>query len=186
MAGWMGFLKYVKGVVNVSKLGIYGTSTVTAAPTISSGTGAPTASEPKGSLYLRKDGTAGTIAYVATDAVGTWSPLEAIVTALADPGTGAAIPVTKSAHVALTIGSAGAETNTLAIPTFIGQRMIIALDVVGTGTRVVTVTGNVNQTGNNTLTFGTARDACVLEATQVAGALVWVITANDGVGLTTV
>jgi len=183
MAGWMGFLKYVKGVVNVKALGIFGDGTVAAAPTITTGTGAPTASEPKGSLYLRKDGTADTIAYVATDAVGTWSPLEAGVTDLADPGTGAAIPVTKSAHVALTIGSAGAETNTLAIPTFIGQRMIVIADVVGTGTRAITAAAKVNQATNTVLTFAAAGDVCSLEAVQEAGTLRWQIGLNDGVAL---
>lgn len=102
---------------------------------------------------------------------------------LADPGTGAAIPVTRSAHVAIT--TAGAETNTLAIPTFIGQKLILVCDVY-VGDRVVTAAAPVNQTGNNTLTFGAAGDFIVLEAAQIAGALVWRVVANDGVALSTV
>ncbi|MHB1059994.1 MAG: hypothetical protein ACYC0F_19195 [Rhodanobacter sp.] len=44
--------------------------------TITSGTGAPSASEPKGSLYLRTDGSGvNDRAYIATDAVGTWTPI---------------------------------------------------------------------------------------------------------------
>lgn len=106
------------------------------------------------------------------------------VVALADPGDAAAIPVTASYNIAIT--TAGAETNTLAIPTFIGQKLMLSCDVYAVGDRVVTVAGGVNQTGNNTLTFGAAADACTLEAFQVAGALVWRITYNDGVALTTV
>lgn len=44
-----------------------------AAPTITSGSGAPTASEPVNSLYIRTDSTdAGAWLYRATDSVGTW------------------------------------------------------------------------------------------------------------------
>lgn len=101
-----------------------------------------------------------------------------------DPGDATAIPVTRSAHIAIT--TAAAETNTLAIPTFIGQKLILVCDVYAAGDRVVTAAAAVNQTGNNTLTFGAAGDFIVLEAAQVAGALVWRVTHNDGVGLTTV
>lgn len=45
-------------------------------PTVIAGNGAPTTSEPKGSFYLRHDGSgAAAVAYVATDAVGTWVAL---------------------------------------------------------------------------------------------------------------
>ena len=49
-------------------------------PTLTSGSGAPSASEPKGSLYLRTGGTgASGILYIATDAAGTWESLGAAV-----------------------------------------------------------------------------------------------------------
>lgn len=102
---------------------------------------------------------------------------------IADPGDGAAIPVTKSGSIAIT--TAAAETNTLAIPTFAGQQLSLICDVYSVGDRVVTVEGTVNQAGNNTLTFGAAADHIVLVGAQVAGALVWRVQANDGVGLTT-
>ncbi len=104
---------------------------------------------------------------------------------LADPGDGVAIPVTRSATVAFTTGGSG-ETNTIAVPSFIGQRMILCLDVDGGGDRVVTVAQPVNQTGNNTLTFADANDRCILETIQVAGGLVWTLSHNDGVALSTV
>lgn len=49
---------------------------VAASPTVTTGTGAPTASEPSGSLYLRTDGAnLNQIAYVTQDGAGTWLPM---------------------------------------------------------------------------------------------------------------
>lgn len=107
-----------------------------------------------------------------------------LANAIADPGDGQAIPVTASGSVAIT--TAAAETNTMAIPTFVGQQISLICDVYAVGDRVVTVASTVNQTGNNTLTFGAAADMIVLTAMQVAGVLVWRATANDGVALSTV
>lgn len=100
---------------------------------------------------------------------------------LADPGTGQAIPVTRSASIAIT--TAAAETNTLAIPTFIGQRLILICDVYAVGDRVITSAQPINQTGNTIMTFGAAGDFIVLEAAQVGGALRWRVVSNDGVAL---
>lgn len=107
-----------------------------------------------------------------------------LANAISDPGDAAAIPVTASGSIAIT--TAAAETNTMAIPTFVGQQISLICDVYAVGDRVVTVAAAVNQTGNNTLTFGAAEDMIVLTAMQVAGALVWRVTANDGVALSTV
>lgn len=102
---------------------------------------------------------------------------------LADPGTGQAIPVTRSAYVGITVAGAG-ETNTLAIPTFIGQRLILNADAIGGGgTRAVTCAQAINQAGNTVMTFGAARDVIVLEAIKVGGALRWTVVGNDGVAL---
>jgi hypothetical protein len=52
-------------------------------PTITSGSGVPTASEPKGSIYLRTGGSsAATVMYVATDSAGTWTALANTAVAL--------------------------------------------------------------------------------------------------------
>jgi hypothetical protein len=102
---------------------------------------------------------------------------------ITDPGDAGAIPVTKSGVCPMT--SAGAETRTIAAPSFVGQQIAL-IDDVHVGNIVVTSATTVNQTGNNTLTFGAAADACVLTAMQVAGALVWRISFNDGVALSTV
>lgn len=101
---------------------------------------------------------------------------------VADPGTGKPIPVDTSATI--NIVSAAAETNTLAIPTFIGQQLTLNMDTFAVGSRVITSAQGINQAGNTIMTFGAARDCIVLEAVTVGGALRWVVTANDGVALT--
>ena len=107
----------------------------------------------------------------------------ASVNSIADPGTGAAIPVTASIYVPLTIG-AGAETNSITIPSFTKQRISICADTVGGGTRTITADQAINQAGNTHMAFTQARDFIELEAVTVGGALRWQVTANDGVTLT--
>lgn len=104
--------------------------------------------------------------------------------AIADPGDGGAIPVTKSGTVAITTTGVD-DTRTLAIPSVAGTRLVLSLDV-DAGDAVITVASAANQTGNNTLTMADAGDIIELIAVQVAGALVWRIGANDGVALSTV
>lgn len=106
-----------------------------------------------------------------------------IHTDIADPGTGVAIPVTKGGTVNLTIGSSGAETNTLAIPGFAGQELAIIASTVGTGTRAITAASAINQTGNTVMTFAQANDLIVLKAVKVGAALAWRVALNDGVAL---
>lgn len=100
--------------------------------------------------------------------------------ALTDPGNAGAIAVLKSGSLALT--SAGAETRTLAIPTFKGQQIALYCDTY-VGNIVITASQALNQTGNTIMTFGAARDNCVLEAITVGAALRWQVIANDGVAL---
>jgi hypothetical protein len=106
---------------------------------------------------------------------------------LADPGTGQAIPVTRSATVPLVVEATG-ETNTLAVPAFIGQRMILFAQTLGASdTRIVTVAAPVNVANDNTLTFD-AESECIelVAAKATGGTLVWQVASNDGVGLSTV
>jgi len=104
--------------------------------------------------------------------------------AIADPGDGGAIPVTKSGSVAITTTGVD-DTRTLAIPGLAGITLAISLDVDG-GDAVITVAAAINQAGNNTITMGDAGDIIVLTAVQVAGALVWRVVVNDGCTLSTV
>lgn len=98
-----------------------------------------------------------------------------------DPGTGVAIPVVHSGNIAIV--TAGAETNTLAIPSFKGQKLVLYMDTRVGGDRVVTASQAINQAGNTIMTFGAIRDTIVLEGVSVGGALRWQVTANDGVAL---
>ncbi len=107
----------------------------------------------------------------------------AVSDTITDPGDAGAIPVTESGTCPM--ASAGAETRTIAAPTFMGQRIGLICDTY-VGDIVLTSAVTVNQTGNNTLTFGAAADACILEAMTVGGTLTWRITYNDGVALSTV
>lgn len=99
---------------------------------------------------------------------------------IADPGTGVAIPVTASGNCSVTIGSAGAETNTLAIPTFVGQRISFSVTAVGTGTRKVTAASAINKAGNVSITIAAAGDSIELVGMKVDAALAWRVVVNDG------
>jgi hypothetical protein len=92
--------------------------------------------------------------------------------AIPDPGDAGAIDVRQSGVVNFTSGAAG-ETRTLARPRFVGQEILLGLDTDGGGDVVVTVTGTLNQTGNNTITFADAGESLLLKAATLAGDLVW-------------
>lgn len=97
--------------------------------------------------------------------------------AITDPGNAGAIPVTANGVCNLT--SAGAETRTLAIPTFVGQRLTLCLDTDG-GDCVVTVASAFNQAGNTTITLNDAGDTINLVGATIGGSRRWRIVNNDG------
>lgn len=103
--------------------------------------------------------------------------------AIADPGDLGAIPVTQTGYVPLVTGAT--DTRTLAIPIFIGQRLLIYVKTDG-GTVVITVASAINQTGNNTITMAEVRDVIELVAIESGAALVWHVASNDGAALSTV
>ncbi len=100
-----------------------------------------------------------------------------------DPGNAGAIEVKNSGFVNLV--SAGAETRTLAAPSFQGQELQLDFKTDG-GDCVLTVATTVNQTGNNTLTFADAGDQIILRAGRSGANLRWRVVCNDGVALSTV
>lgn len=102
---------------------------------------------------------------------------------IADPGASGAVGVTQSGMCVLV--TAGAETRTVASPTFLGQRLGFCFKTDG-GNCVITIAATVNQTGNNTLTFADAGDHIELVAIRKGSNLVWRTVANDGVALSTV
>ena len=91
---------------------------------------------------------------------------------IADPGHAAAIDVSRSGEVQIV--TAAAETNTLAIPTFVGQRLILTMKTRAVGDRVITVASAFNASGNTQITLDTAGDSICLEACHgSAGVLKW-------------
>lgn len=102
---------------------------------------------------------------------------------IADPGNAGAIPVIRSGCVPLV--STGAETRTLAAPSFAGQQLSLAFKTDG-GDVVLTCASGLNQTGNNTITFNDAGDVVTLLAIEVGSNLRWRVQLNDGATLATV
>lgn len=106
--------------------------------------------------------------------------------AIADPGTGVAIPVTGNGDVALTLAGEG-ETNSLAVPTFAGQILTISADTVGeSATRIVTVASAINAAENDTITFDAAGGFISLYGIKLGETFAWRVLASDGVTLSTV
>ena len=103
--------------------------------------------------------------------------------AIADPGDAGAIPVTASGTVAIV--TAGAETRTLAAPSFVGQELLLYMKTDG-GDAVITCATGVNQTGNNTITMNDAGDTLRLVAIEVGSNKRWRVVVNDGCTLATV
>lgn len=102
---------------------------------------------------------------------------------ITDPGNAGAIPVTASGVCELV--TAGAETRTLAAPSFLGQTLELCFKTDG-GDCVITCATTVNQTGNNTITLNDAGDAVTMIAKRNGANLRWSVLANDGASLTTV
>ena len=107
----------------------------------------------------------------------------ALTASIADPGNAGAIPVTDSGEVELV--TAGAETRTLAAPTYTGQLLLISMKTDG-GDCVITCATTVNQTGNNTVTLNDAGDAVLLVGKTNGANKRWSVVANDGASLSTV
>lgn len=107
----------------------------------------------------------------------------ALTADIADPGDAGAIPVTDSGKCDLV--TTGAETRTLAAPTYIGQLLLLSLKTDG-GDCVITCATTVNQTGNNTITLGDAGDAILLAAKANGSDKRWSVVSNDGCALSTV
>lgn len=120
--------------------------------------------------------------FVRSDNASSASYPVAGIAVVADPGNAGAIPVAQSGSVALVTG--GAETRTIAAPTFLGQSLQLYFQTDG-GNCVVTVAAAFNVAGNTILTFADANDSVKLEAFAVtgAGALAWRLTHNDGVAV---
>ncbi len=102
---------------------------------------------------------------------------------IADPGDAGAIPVTDSGYVPIV--TEGAETRTLAAPTFVGQELLVYMKTDG-GNCVITCATTVNETGNNTITFANTGEAIRLIAVEEGANLRWRCAVADGAALSTV
>jgi len=107
----------------------------------------------------------------------------ALTADLTDPGNAGAIPVTDSGKCDLV--TTGAQTRTLAAPTYVGQMLLLSLKTDG-GNCVITCATTVNQTGNNTITMDDAGDAILLAAKANGANKRWSVVSNDGCALSTV
>ncbi len=107
----------------------------------------------------------------------------ALTADLTDPGDTGAIPVTDSGKCDLV--TAGAETRTLAAPTYVGQMLLLSLKTDG-GDCVITCATTINQTGNNTIMMDDAGDALLLVAKANGANKRWSVVSNDGCTLATV
>jgi hypothetical protein len=122
-------------------------------------------------------------AFVGLPQYTVQTSIQTITTALTDPGASGAIPVANSGYVPLV--SAGAETRTLAAPTFSGQELLLYMKTDG-GDITLTCSTTFNETGNNTAVFGDTGDAIRLVGVEEGSNRRWRITTADGVSLSTV
>lgn len=96
---------------------------------------------------------------------------------ITDPGDAGAIPVTRSGTVPIV--TAGAETRTLAIPTFVNQKLVLFMQTDG-GDCGVTVASAINQAGNTIITMNDVNDSILLTGIYNGTALAWRVTYNNG------
>jgi hypothetical protein len=132
-------------------------------------------------LVLTTTANPGTAAFSSS---GSTVGIQALGT---DPGTGNAIPVTQSAAFALTIG-AGAETNTLATPSFLGQLVTFSLNTIGAGSRTITTTSAFDSSGHIHAKIDGAGQSfgliAVPEPALGVGIMKWQLFYNSGATLT--
>lgn len=103
---------------------------------------------------------------------------------IVDPGNAGAIPVTQSGCIAITT-TGGAETRTLANPTFEGQELTITYGSDSTSCAITAATA-FNESGNTIITLTDVNEAIGLKAVKTlvtAGTLRWQSTWNVGTAL---
>lgn len=99
-----------------------------------------------------------------------------------DPGNARPIQLQQSGFIEIV--TAGSETRALGRPRFPNQQLTLYMRTDG-GDCVISVTGGINQTGNNTITMNDAGDTIVLFGIRSGTNLVWRTAVNDGCSLTT-
>lgn len=112
--------------------------------------------------------------------IGVQGAGASIANIVRDPGASGAIGVTLSGEVPLV--TAGAETRTLAAPSFIGQELTLYMKT-DNGDCVVTVATTVDEAGNTTITFANTGEMARLLAVEEGSTLRWRVVGSDGVVL---
>lgn len=102
------------------------------------------------------------------------------VAAVTSSTNAGAISVARSGCVLIT--TAGAETRSLAVPTFINQQLTLYGQVL-IGNCVVTSSQAINLAGNTTITFTAPHQSIQLVAAYNGTALRWRVRENDGTTL---
>lgn len=151
-----------------------------AVPTITSGTGAPTATAPDGSVYLRTD-PQGPTSSIYFWGGGAWRAVLIPTDTNDDPGTGRdLVDSGNSLQYALTSAGAG-ETRNLLDPQFGGQTVDI-LHAVDGGDIDISVSAGINKAGNTNINLADEGDFIRLVAIDADGAgnLRWQVVVNDG------
>ena len=108
--------------------------------------------------------------------------------AITDPGDGNPIPVPVAPQETSTVAlvSAGVnETRTLAVPTAVGQRLILFLNTHGGGNVETTVASAFSASGATTITMTAAGHYTELVGITLGGTtFAWRLSANEGSSLT--
>lgn len=101
---------------------------------------------------------------------------------IADPGSGGTIIVDRQVGVC-NLASAGAEARALGRPPRAGIILTLYARTIG-GTITLTVTGNINTTGDATYTFTAINQYLVLQSfeTATSGTFIWRVISHDGIG----
>jgi len=113
--------------------------------------------------YLLFDASANSLAPVGAATIRT-------LPALADVANGAALPVTVSGYIPIV--TAGAETRTLAAPTYIGQELLIYGKTL-VGACVITCATTVNEAGNTIITLTNTGESVRLIAVEEGATIRW-------------
>lgn len=94
------------------------------------------------------------------------------VVEVADPGNGGQIILPDHHHAVCALTSAGAETRTIAVPRFHGQRCTLSCETHA-GNIVVNVAGDGNTQGHDEITFTAIGQAVDMVGVKRSGALRW-------------
>jgi len=94
------------------------------------------------------------------------------VVEVADPGNGGQIVLPEHHHAVCALTSAGAETRTIAVPNFHGQRCTLSCETHA-GNIVVNVAGDGNTQGHDEITFTAIGQAVDMVGVKRSGALRW-------------